>query len=255
MLEICNLRAGTGGIEILNGLNLSVKAGEVHAIMGPNGSGKSTLAYVLAGHPNYNVTSGEIIFQGSDISGILPEKRAQEGLFLSFQHPPEISGVRLNEFLRAGSNAILRSKKSEELDVLKFDKLLKKKMSQLDVNPDFAKRSVNEGFSGGERKRNEILQMAIMEPQLAILDEPDSGLDVDAVRQVADGINQLRDPDRAIILITHYQRILNYVIPDVVHVLIDGLLVKTGGKDLAKEVEADGYDKLQESVASIRARD
>ena len=255
MLEIRNLRAGTGSIEILHGLNLRVKAGEVHAIMGPNGSGKSTLAYVLAGHPNYKITSGEVIFQGEDIRDVLPENRAKAGLFLSFQHPPEISGVRLNEFLRAGSNAIRSSKGLEELDVLKFERILKKKMSQLNVSPDLAKRSVNEGFSGGERKRNEILQMAILEPRLAVLDEPDSGLDVDAVRQVAEGINQLRSPDRAILLITHYQRILKYVVPDVVHVLIDGLLVKTGGKDLAMEVEADGYDKLLELVNTVRVRD
>ena len=250
MLEIRNLRAGTGGIEILNGLNLHVKAGEVHAIMGPNGSGKSTLAYVLAGHPKYKITSGEVIFQGKDIGDVLPENRAKAGLFLSFQHPPEIPGVRLNEFLRAGSNAIRGSKKLEELDVLKFDRLLKKKMRELDVSPDLAKRSVNEGFSGGERKRNEILQMAIMEPQLAILDEPDSGLDVDAVRQVADGINQLRDPNRAMILITHYQRILNFLEPDRVHVLLDGRIVSSGDITLAHDLEKKGYSWLREKTSS-----
>ncbi len=253
MLEIRDLRATIGVVEILKGVNLQVNAGELHAIMGPNGSGKSTLAYVLAGKLAYTVTSGEVAFEGQDLLAMLPENRARAGLFLCFQHPIEIPGVRMDQFMRAGLNAIRKSQGLQELDVLKFDRMLKKKVELLAVDPSLIKRSVNEGFSGGERKRNEILQMAVLEPKLSILDEPDSGLDIDAVRAVAEGINQLRRPDAAAILITHYQRILNYVIPDVVHVLIDGRIVKSGGKELALQVEAEGYDKFEESKTTVRS--
>ena len=252
MLEIRDLHAAVDNIQILKGVNLQVKAGELHAVMGPNGSGKSTLAFVLAGkQPTYTVTSGEVTFDGQNLLDMLPEARARAGLFLSFQQPVEIPGVRMDQFLRAGFNAVRKARGVEEMDVLKFDKLLKSKVEMVGADPGLIRRSVNQGFSGGERKRNEILQMAVLEPKLAILDEPDSGLDVDAVRAVAEGIDQLRRPDSATILITHYQRILNYVIPDVVHVLIDGRIVQTGGKELAMEVEADGYDKFVELAAVV----
>ena len=250
MLEIRNLHANVNNVEILKGIDLHVKAGEIHAVMGPNGSGKSTLAYVLAGKLTYSVTAGEVLFHGQQLLDMTPEKRARAGLFLSFQHPIEIAGVRLDQFLRAGYNAIRKSHGEEEIDVLKFDKLLKKRVAMVGVDPELTKRNVNQGFSGGERKRNEILQMAVLEPKLAVLDEPDSGLDIDAVRTVAEGINQLRSPQSATILITHYQRILNYVVPDVVHVLINGRIVKSGGKELALEIEADGYDKFEEPVGA-----
>ena len=254
MLEIRDLHASVGDAEILKGVNLKVKAGELHAVMGPNGSGKSTLAFVLAGkQPTYTVTSGEVTLEGQNLLDMLPEARARAGLFLSFQHPIAIPGVRLDHFMRAGLNAVRKSQKLDELDVLKFDRLLKKKAGLLDVDPSLIRRSVNEGFSGGERKRNEILQMAILEPKLAVLDEPDSGLDIDAVRAVAEGINQLRRPESSTILITHYQRILNYVIPDVVHVLINGRIAKSGGKELALEVEAEGYDKFEAAEAALAA--
>ena len=254
MLEIRDLHASVGDAEILKGVNLKVKAGELHAVMGPNGSGKSTLAFVLAGkQPTYTVTSGEVTLEGQNLLDMLPEARARAGLFLSFQHPTAIPGVRLDHFMRAGLNAVRKSQKLDELDVLKFDRLLKKKAGLLDVDPSLIRRSVNEGFSGGERKRNEILQMAILEPKLAVLDEPDSGLDIDAVRAVAEGINQLRRPESSTILITHYQRILNYVIPDVVHVLINGRIAKSGGKELALEVEAEGYDKFEAAEAALAA--
>ena len=242
MLEVRALHAAVGDVEILKGFDLHVKAGEVHAIMGPNGSGKSTLANVLAGNPSYTVTSGEAFFEGEDLLRMLPEARARAGLFLSFQHPVEIPGVRLDHFMRAGLNAIRKSKGQEEVDVLKFDRLLKGKVQVVEMDPSLTKRSVNQGFSGGEKKRNEILQMAVFEPKLAILDEPDSGLDIDALRTVADGINQLRTPERTILLITHYQRILNHVVPDRVHVIINGRIVKSGGKELALEIEAQGYE-------------
>ena len=248
MLEIRNLHADVNNVEILKGIDLHVKAGELHAVMGPNGSGKSTLAYVLAGKLTYSVTAGEVLFDGQQLLDMTPEKRARAGLFLSFQHPIEIAGVRLDQFLRAGYNAIRKSHGEEEIDVLKFDRLLKKRVAMVGVDPELTKRNVNQGFSGGERKRNEILQMAVLEPKLSVLDEPDSGLDIDAVRTVAEGINQLRSPQSATILITHYQRILNYVVPDVVHVLINGRIVKSGGKELALEIEADGYDKFEEPV-------
>ena len=214
MLEIKDLHASIGNVQILKGVNLHVKAGEIHAIMGPNGSGKSTLANVLAGHPSYTVTSGEALFEGENLLGMLPENRARAGIFLCFQHPIEVPGVRLDHFMRAGYNAIQKSKGLEEMDVLKFDRMLNTKVDVVEMDRNLTKRSVNEGFSGGEKKRNEVLQMAVFEPKLSILDEPDSGLDVDALRIVAGGINQLRTPDNALILVTHYQRILNYVVPD-----------------------------------------
>jgi Fe-S cluster assembly ATP-binding protein len=250
MLEIRNLHAAVDDVEILKGVDLMVRPGELHAVMGPNGSGKSTLAFVLAGkQPTYTVTSGEVAFDGQNLLDMLPEARARAGLFLSFQQPVEIPGVRMDQFLRAGFNAVRKARGVEEMDVLKFDKLLKSKVEMVGADPGLIRRNVNQGFSGGERKRNEILQMAVLEPKLAILDEPDSGLDVDAVRAVAEGINQLRRPDSAAILITHYQRILNYVVPDVVHVLVGGRIIQTGGKELALEVEADGYDKFIELAA------
>lgn len=245
MLEIHNLHAETQGTQILKGVDLVVNAGEIHAIMGPNGSGKSTLAYVLAGKPIYDVTAGDIIFDGQNIVNTLPEQRAQAGLFLSFQHPVEIPGVRLDQFLRAGFNSIKKSKNLEELDVLKFNRILKKHIATAALNPELIKRNINEGFSGGERKRNEILQMAVLEPTLAILDEPDSGLDIDAVKTVATGINSLRNEKRSIILITHYQRILNYVTPDFVHIFMDGKIIRSGGKELATEIETEGYDRYE----------
>lgn len=253
MLEIRDLHASIGNVEILKGITLKVRASELHALMGPNGSGKSTLAYVLAGKLNYRVSSGEVTFDGANLLAMLPEVRARAGLFLSFQHPVEIPGVRLDQFLRAGYNAIHKSREEEELDVLKFDKFLKKKMTLAQMDHALTRRHVNEGFSGGERKRNEILQMAVLQPKLAVLDEPDSGLDIDAVRSVAERINEARSPDNATILITHYQRILNYVIPDVVHVIINGRIVKTGGKELALEVEAEGYDKFEEAEKVLQS--
>lgn len=250
LLDIKNLHANVGvaDVEILKGLNLSVGRGEVHAIMGPNGSGKSTLAYVLAGHPSYVVTEGDVLLDGESIMGLAAEERARAGIFLSFQNPVEVPGVRLSEFLRAGYNSVRKARGEEELSARRFNQMLREKAELVEMDPALIQRSVNEGFSGGERKRNEILQMAILEPKLAILDEPDSGLDVDAVRVVANGIEQLRSPDRSIVLITHYQRILNYVVPDFVHVIVDGRIVKSGGKDLALEVEAVGYEKYEEEL-------
>ena len=253
MLEIKDLHASIGGVEILKGVNLHVKAGEIHAIMGPNGSGKSTLANVLAGHPSYTVTSGEALFEGENLLGMLPENRARAGIFLCFQHPIEVPGVRLDHFMRAGYNAIQKSKALEEMDVLKFDRFLTDKVNIVEMDRNLTKRSVNEGFSGGEKKRNEVLQMAVFDPKLSILDEPDSGLDVDALRIVAGGINQLRTPDNALILVTHYQRILNYVVPDMVHVLINGRIVKSGGKELALEVESQGYDHLEKAAEALQS--
>ena len=246
MLEIRNLTASIGGNQILNGINLTVKEGEVHAIMGPNGSGKSTLSNVLAGHPQYVVESGEALMDGVDLLGMPAEERSRAGVFLCFQHPIEIPGVRLDQFLRAGYNAIHKSRGLEELDPIQFDRLLQQKAGIVNMEPSMLKRNVNYGFSGGEKKRNEILQMAMLEPRLSILDEPDSGLDVDSLRLVADGINKLRSPERAVILITHYQRILNLVVPDVVNVLMNGRIVRTGGMELAEEIEATGYEGQDE---------
>ncbi len=247
MLEIRNLHAGIDGREILKGLDLTVKAGEVHAIMGPNGSGKSTLAKVLAGHPSYQVTEGEIIYQGQNLLALAPDERARAGLFMAFQYPIEIPGVSNANFLRMAYNEIRRARGEEELDPLEFDDLLRERLKIVEMDPSFINRSVNEGFSGGEKKRNEILQMAVLEPRLAVLDETDSGLDIDALRIVADGINKLTKPDNAVILVTHYQRLLNYITPDQVHVLFKGRIVKSGGKELALELEAKGYDWVKES--------
>ena len=246
-LEVRNLWANVGDAPILKGVNFRVMPGEVHAIMGPNGSGKSTLANVLAGHPLYQVTEGEVLFRGEDLLSMAPEERARRGFFLSFQHPIEIAGVRLDQFMRASYNAVQKSRGQEELDALKFDRLVKSKSKMVELDPTLIRRSVNEGFSGGEKKRTEILQMAILEPTLAILDETDSGLDVDALRVVAEGINQLRTTDNAVVVITHYQRILEYIVPDVVNILSNGRFVKSGSRELAFEIESRGYDWLQES--------
>jgi Fe-S cluster assembly ATP-binding protein len=251
MLEVHGLRASINGTAILNGIDLTVNAGELHAIMGPNGSGKSTLANVLAGNPMYKVTGGTTTFDGSDLLKVPPEERARAGIFLSFQHPSEIPGVRLDHFLRGSVNAIRKSHNEEEIGVLQFDKLLKERAQIVEMDSSLTKRPVNEGFSGGEKKRSEILQMALLKPKLAILDEVDSGLDVDALRIVAGGINQLRTPDNAMILVTHYQRILNYVVPDYVHVLVNGRIVMSGGKELALEIESKGYDWVAEATDAM----
>jgi Fe-S cluster assembly ATP-binding protein len=244
VLEINGLRASAGEKEILKGIDLTVNAGEVHAIMGPNGSGKSTLAQVLAGHPAYTVTAGTVRFQGADLLDMEPEERAQAGVFLAFQYPVEITGVSNAYFLRAAYNAIRKSRDQEELDPMDFLDLLEQKLKLVEWESDIMSRAVNSGFSGGEKKRNEILQMAVLEPALAILDETDSGLDIDALRIVANGVNSLRRPDRATIVVTHYQRLLDYIIPDFVHVIADGRIVKSGGRELALELEAKGYEWL-----------
>jgi len=248
MLEVKSLIAHVGEGEsitpILKGINLSVKAGEVHAIMGPNGSGKSTLSKVIAGHPDYSVTQGEILFNGENILSLEADERARKGVFMGFQYPVEIPGVNNAEFLRMAYNQRRKAEGKEEADPLDFEEILDAKMKELDMDAKFKERAINEGYSGGEKKRNEILQMAILDPALAILDETDSGLDVDALKIVAGGINRLRGPAKAIVLITHYQRLLDYVKPDIVHVLSGGRIVKTGGKELALEVETQGYDWL-----------
>jgi Fe-S cluster assembly ATP-binding protein len=249
MLEIKNLHAGVDGNEILRGINLSVNAGEVHAIMGPNGSGKSTLAQVLAGRDTFDVTQGEVIYQGKDLLDMAPEERAREGLFLAFQYPVEIPGVSNTYFLRAAVNAIRKHRGQEEVDAIDFLALVKEKMKLIRMEQSLLNRPVNEGFSGGEKKRNEIFQMAVLDPKLAILDETDSGLDIDALRIVADGVNSLRSKERATIVVTHYQRLLNYIIPDFVHVLVGGRIVKSGGKELALELESKGYGWLEQEVA------
>ena len=248
MLSIRGLHAGVEGKEILRGIDLDVRAGEVHAVMGPNGSGKSTLAQVLAGHPAFAVTQGEVTYEGRNLLEMPPEERAREGLFLAFQYPVEIPGVANAQFLKAAVNEVRAHRGLEELDAMEFLDLLKEKFALVDMDPSFMSRAVNEGFSGGEKKRNEILQMALLEPRLAILDETDSGLDIDALRIVAGGINRLRRPDNAIILVTHYQRMLDYITPDRVHVLSGGRIVKSGGKALALTLEAKGYDWLEEKV-------
>ncbi len=242
LLEIKDLHAGIEGREILKGLNLSVKKGEVHAIMGPNGSGKSTLAKVLAGHPTYEVLSGEILFEGKNLLELEPDERGREGIFLAFQYPVEVPGVSNSQFLRLAYNEKMKHHGLEELDPLEFNDYLTEKAKIVEMDKSFFKRSVNEGFSGGEKKRNEILQMAVLEPKLAILDETDSGLDIDALRIVAEGVNKLRNAENGIILVTHYQRLLNYIEPDFVHVLAGGRIVKEGGKELALELEEKGYD-------------
>lgn len=241
MLEIRDLHVKVGNQEILKGVNLMVNAGEVHSIMGPNGSGKSTLAQVLAGRETYEVTAGEVIYEGKNLLEMAPEERACEGVFLAFQYPVEIPGVGNAYFLKAAFNAIRKHRGLEELDAMDFLPLFKEKMKLLDVDDRLLTRSVNEGFSGGEKKRNEIFQMAVLEPRLAIMDETDSGLDIDALKIVANGVNVLRNPERAIVVVTHYQRLLNYIIPDYVHVLVDGRIVKSGGKELALELEDKGY--------------
>ncbi len=248
MLEIKGLRASAGDMEILKGIDLSVKAGEVHAVMGPNGSGKSTLAQVLAGHPTYEVTGGEVLYDGKNLLAMDPEARAQAGVFLAFQYPVEIPGVTNAYFLRAAYNEIRKARGLEEADPIDFLDLLEEKLKVVEWGPEIMSRAVNHGFSGGEKKRNEILQMAVLEPRLAILDETDSGLDIDALRIVAAGVNTLRRPDRATIVVTHYQRLLNYIIPDFVHVLSAGRIVKSGGKELALELEARGYEWLTEAA-------
>ena len=242
LLEVKDLHAGIDGKEILKGLNLTVNKGEVHAIMGPNGSGKSTLSKVLAGHPSYEVVSGEVIFDGKNLLEFEPDERAREGVFMAFQYPVEVPGVSNSQFLRLAYNEKMKHTGGEELDPLEFNDLLKEKAKLVEMDPQFFKRSVNEGFSGGEKKRNEILQMAVLEPKLAILDETDSGLDIDALRIVAEGVNKLRSDENGIILVTHYQRLLNYIQPDFVHVLANGRIVKEGGKELAVELEEKGYD-------------
>jgi Fe-S cluster assembly ATP-binding protein len=249
MLEIKNLHASVGGNEILRGVDLTVKAGEVHAIMGPNGSGKSTLAHVLAGRPGYTVTEGRVLYKGRDLLAMSPEERAREGVFLAFQYPVEIPGVSNVYFLKAALNAVRKHRGLPELDAMDFLALVKEKSKVVDIDEALVKRPVNEGFSGGEKKRNEIFQMAILDPALAILDETDSGLDIDALKSVAAGVNQLRSPERAMIVVTHYQRLLDYIVPDFVHVLIDGRIAQSGGKDLAHELEAKGYAWLEEAPA------
>jgi Fe-S cluster assembly ATP-binding protein len=253
MLEVKNLHASVNGNEILNGINLTVKAGEVHAIMGPNGSGKSTFAGVLAGREAYQVTGGEVTFDGKNLLEMAPEDRAREGIFLAFQYPVEIPGVTNTYFLKAGLNAIWKYRGMEPLDAMEFLALMKKKMKVVDIDQSLINRPVNEGFSGGEKKRNEIFQMAMLEPKLAILDETDSGLDIDALRIVADGVNKLKTKDNAVIVVTHYQRLLNYIVPDFVHVLVDGRIVKSGGKELALELEEKGYDWVKDGFVEEHA--
>jgi len=242
ILEIKDLNAGIEGKQILKGINLTIHAGEVHAIMGPNGSGKSTLAAILAGRDGYEVTSGQVLYEGKDLLEMDPEERAREGVFLAFQYPVEIPGVNSTVFLKAAVNEIRKHKGQSELDAMEFLQLVKERMKVLELSDDLLRRSVNEGFSGGEKKRNEIFQMAVLEPRLAILDETDSGLDIDALRIVSNGVNKLRREDNAQLVITHYQRLLNYIVPDFVHVLADGRILRTGGKQLALELEEKGYD-------------
>ncbi len=253
MLEINDLHAGIGDREILRGITLRVNAGEVHAVMGPNGSGKSTLAQVLAGNPSYQVTRGTVSYNGQDLLELDPEVRAQNGIFLAFQYPVEIPGVSNAYFLRSAYNEIRKAKGMEEVDPLEFLDLVEEKLKLVDMDESMLSRSVNQGFSGGEKKRNEIFQMAVLAPRLAILDETDSGLDIDALRIVAQGVNTLRSPENATIVVTHYQRLLNYIIPDFVHVLANGRIVKSGGKELALELEAKGYDWLQNTDAGAGA--
>jgi Fe-S cluster assembly ATP-binding protein len=254
LLEIKNLHANVGNSEILKGIDMKVGLGEVHAIMGPNGSGKSTLAQVLAGRDVYNVTEGEVLYDGKDLLELDPEIRAREGIFLAFQYPVEIPGVNNTYFLRAALNAARKHRGEEELDAMDFLTYIREKIKLLEMDETLMNRPVNEGFSGGEKKRNEILQMAVLEPKLAIMDETDSGLDIDALRIVANGVNSLRGKERSIIVVTHYQRLLNYIVPDFVHVLSNGRIVKSGGKELALELEEKGYSWLDETVpASERA--
>ena len=252
LLEIKDLRAGIDGKEILKGLDLSIDAGEVHAIMGPNGSGKSTLANVLAGRPRYEVLGGSATYEGKDLLAMPAEERAREGVFLAMQYPVEIPGVNNIYFLKAALNAILKHRGEEELDAVEFLQLAREKMKVVELDESFMNRGVNEGFSGGEKKRNEIFQMAVLDPKLAILDETDSGLDIDALKIVANGVNALRSEKHAVLVITHYQRLLRYLIPDYVHVLVNGRIAKSGGKQLAEELEQKGYDWIEQEVAAVR---
>ena len=247
LLEIKNLHASVEDTEILNGIDLEIGVGEVHAIMGPNGSGKSTLANVIAGRPGYTVTDGEIIYEGVNILSTEPEIRARSGIFLAFQYPVELPGVRTWQFLKSAVDAIRKENGEEEMGVRDFDKLLEEKRQLVEMDPDLVKRSVNEGFSGGEKKRNEILQLALLDPKLALLDETDSGLDIDALRIVSEGVNNFRGPQKSVLLVTHYQRILDYISPDFVHVLVDGRIVKSGDAELALELEKKGYEWIRES--------
>jgi Fe-S cluster assembly ATP-binding protein len=249
MLEIKNLHVSVDGSEILKGLDLSLNSGEIHAIMGPNGSGKSTLSHVIAGRDGYDITGGRIIFKDEDLTGLEPEERAAKGLFLAFQYPVEIPGVANTTFLKEALNSIRRYHGEDELDALQFVKMMRKKTEELGISDDMLKRAVNVGFSGGEKKRNEVLQMAVLNPCLAILDETDSGLDIDALKIVAEGVNKLRSPDRSMLIITHYQRLLDYIIPDKVHVLANGKIQRTGGKELALELEEKGYAEFDVAAA------
>ncbi|MEH2056887.1 MAG: Fe-S cluster assembly ATPase SufC [Nostoc sp.] len=252
VLSVRNLTANVDGTPILKGVNLEVRSGEIHAIMGPNGSGKSTFSKVLAGHPAYQVTGGEVIFQGQNLLELEPEERARSGVFLAFQYPLEIPGVSNLDFLRVAYNSRRKAQGLEEIDAFDFDDLIEEKLDVVKMNPSFLSRSLNEGFSGGEKKRNEILQMALLEPKLGILDETDSGLDIDALRIVANGVNQLASPENATILITHYQRLLDYIVPDFVHVMAQGQIITSGGKELALELESRGYDwVLAEFAAEV----
>ena len=246
MLQIKNLQASIGDKEILKGINLEIKAGEVHAIMGPNGAGKSTLASIVAGNENYEVTDGEILLENEDISELSPEERAHKGVFLSFQYPVEIPGVSVTNFMRTSINETRKAKGLEEMPANEMLKLIREKSELLEIDRKFLSRSLNEGFSGGEKKRNEIFQMAMLEPKIAILDETDSGLDIDALRIVANGVNKLKNENNAVLVITHYQRLLDYIVPDFVHVLMDGKIVKSGGKELAYELEEKGYDWIKQ---------
>lgn len=248
MITIKNLHANVDGIEILKGINLEIKAGEVHAIMGPNGSGKSTLSKVIAGHPAYEVTQGQILFEGQDIVELDPDERARLGIFLAFQYPVEIPGVSNSMMMRQAYNAMRRERGEDELDPLEFEDYIQTKLDLVEMDPKMLDRSVNDGFSGGEKKRNEILQMAVLDPKLALLDETDSGLDIDALRIVSEGINKIKTADKAVMLVTHYQRILNYITPDYVHVLKGGRIVRSGGKELALQLESDGYDGILAQV-------
>ncbi|MEH1886998.1 Fe-S cluster assembly ATPase SufC [Nostoc sp.] len=250
VLSVRNLTANVDGTPILKGVNLEVRSGEIHAIMGPNGSGKSTFSKVLAGHPAYEVTGGEVIFQGQNLLELEPEERARSGVFLAFQYPLEIPGVSNLDFLRVAYNSRRKAQGLEEIDAFDFDDLIEEKLDVVKMNPSFLSRSLNEGFSGGEKKRNEILQMALLEPKLGILDETDSGLDIDALRIVANGVNQLASPDNSTILITHYQRLLDYIVPDFVHVMAQGQIITSGGKELALELESRGYDWVLEEFAA-----
>jgi Fe-S cluster assembly ATP-binding protein len=254
LLEVQNLHASVAGNEILRGVDLTVRSGEVHALMGPNGSGKSTLAHVLAGRPGYTVTEGRVLYQDKDLLAMSPELRAREGVFLAFQYPVEIPGVSNVYFLKAAVNAVRKHRGLPEYDAMEFLALVKDKTKLVQIDEDLVKRPVNEGFSGGEKKRNEIFQMALLDPKLAILDETDSGLDIDALRIVAGGVNQLRSPERSMVVVTHYQRLLNYIVPDFLHVLVDGRIARSGGKELALELEEKGYAWLEkEPPAAVEA--